>query len=132
MTVDETARRLAAAHWFSWPVGMAVQLDGAISLLRVVGHIERSGRRQLELRTDNGMARVRVTTDTCVPNLRDLRTAGLLLAELWVQDSNWHTHGNPWNGYRAHVDPELGDWQGDCAGQAVAEALLALHSRVEQ
>lgn len=132
MTVDETARRLASAHWFTWPVGLAVNLDGASSLLRIVGHAERNGRAQLELRTDNGMARVRASITTCTPNLRDLRTAGLLLAELWAQDGAWHTHGNPWSGWRAHVDPALGDWHGACAGQAVAEALLALHSRGEQ
>tara|TARA_R110000868_G_scaffold72030_1_gene210221 strand:+ start:106 stop:435 length:330 start_codon:yes stop_codon:yes gene_type:complete len=109
-----------------------VNLDGASSLLRIVGHAERNGRAQLELRTDNGMARVRASITTCTPNLRDLRTAGLLLAELWAQDGAWHTHGNPWSGWRAHVDPALGDWHGACAGQAVAEALLALHSRGEQ
>lgn len=132
MTVAETERRLAAAHWFTWPVGTAVHLEGTSSLLRVVGHVARHGRALLELRTEDGLARVRVSACTCTPNLRDLRTAGLLLAELWALDSGWHTHGNPWSGWRAHVDPVLGDWHGACAGQAVAEALLALHSKGEQ
>jgi len=122
--------RVARAEWYRWPVGSAVRTTGCADLLRVVGHTQvqrRGAHLRLRVAVSRGEVQLTMAAAVCVPALDDHATAALLLAQLWEQDTAWHTHTHPGacDQYVAHIDPELGEWCAGTLGEALA--LAALH-----
>lgn len=121
------AEQVARAPWYRWPVGSAVRAGGCADLLRVVGHTQvqrRGAHLRLRVAVSRGEVQLTLATAACLPALDDHATAALLLAQLWEQNPEWHTHADA-TAFVAHVDPAVGEWRGPLLGEALA--LAALH-----
>lgn len=119
-TAQDLARRLVAAPWWRWRNGMSLLSDGR--RWRLVAVVD--GHHQI-VNAHHSMWVVRMHRNA-LPDLTDPATVGVLLARLVDADpsAGWSLGCGPDVGWRCTSSER--DISGDTAGEAVAQALLAV------